>query len=153
MRHKALSIIEIIVVIGLFTMLLAFVAPQMVGLILRNDIEVASQELVHVLRKANAQASTQVHDSAWGVNFDSGNAEYTLFSGTGYSSRNSDRDIIYTLPNSISFGSISLNGGGTEVVFDQITGESSQHGTLEISGSDGQTRTISINSLGNVSSD
>lgn len=154
MKRPAFSFIELMLVLSIFMLVLVYTAPRMVGTMFRNDIEVATQELVHVLRKANSQATTQVHDSDWGLKFiDSTTDTYVLYSGGDYATRTSSLDTTYTLPDSVSYNTISPQGGGTEMNFDQVTGETSHYGTIVLQDANGDTRTITVNSLGNVSSD
>lgn len=148
--RKAITLIELILVVSIGLLLLAVAVPQNLSTLFRNDLEIASQELVHVLRKAQAQASTQVYDSAWGVQFDSGSRQYTLFAGSTYASRNSDHDVLYELPGAVEFGTLSM---GTELVFEQGSGETSQPGSLELLGVNGDSKNITVNSYGHAQHD
>ncbi len=154
MKKAAFSILELTFTVTIFMVLLVYTVPQLVHSIFRNDLEVATQELVHVLRQANAQAATQISDSAWGVKFlDSTTDSYVLYAGSTYAGRDTTLDITYPLPDSVTFSSISLQGGGSEVTFNQVTGATSQYGTITlVSSSGGTTRTITVNTLGNATS-
>ncbi len=124
------------------------------GPLFRNDLEVATQELVHVLRKGNTQSTTQIADNPWGVKFlDSTTDSYVLYSGDSYAARDTTWDTVYPLPDSVTFSSISLQGGGSEVLFTQVTGATSQYGTITLVSSNGSTRIITVNTLGNAYSD
>lgn len=142
--------LEAMIVIAVFLLMVTASAPPIVSLLLSNDMEVARQELIHVLRQANERASTQVYDSSWGVYLDTTADQYTLFSGDSYATRNTALDVLYALPNSIDFGSIDLTGGGTEVIFDQITGATSQDGSIELNSPQESPLNILINPIGNV---
>lgn len=151
-KKPAITFLEILMVMSIFVILVAAAAPPLVISLFENHADLAEQEMTHVFRHAHERSTTQVQDSAWGVYLDTGANTYTMFAGTSYVGRNTSLDINYVLPGSISFGTITLTGGGTELVFDQITGNTSQDGTVELNSTQETTITITINSLGNVSS-
>lgn len=138
MIKKAFTVLELIVVIAIFMVLVGISVPPLVNYMFANQVEVAGQELSHVLRMAQSYASMQVDDSSWAVSLDAGLGTYTFNS------------IEYTLPGSVSFGTINLNGGGSDVVFNQLTGDTADYGSVEVVGSSGDVFTITINSIGNV---
>jgi type II secretory pathway pseudopilin PulG len=148
-KLKAFTLVEILLVLTIFMVLLGYTVPRMANSLFANQVEVAGQELVHVLRRANIQASSQVHDSDWGVYFNSVASTYTFFAGSTYG-EDSSFDLIYVLPSSITFDFLSM---GDEVVFHQITGDTDEDGSIVILAGNGETRTITVNTLGNVSSD
>ncbi len=151
-KSPALTLLEVFLVITIFAVLIVAVTPNMIIFFFSNQSTLAEQEVVHTLRHSREKAATQIHDSSWGVYFDTGASTYTLFSGSTYVGRDASLDVDYPLPGSVTFGTITLTGGGTEVVFDQITGNTSQDGTVEITSASDPTITVTINAFGNVSS-
>ncbi|MEK7146494.1 MAG: hypothetical protein AAB802_04950, partial [Patescibacteria group bacterium] len=148
MKSKALSTVELLIVIAIFLTLMSAVTSQMLGLFFTNELEIAGQEMHHTLRRANSLAVNQVHDSAWGVQFDEINQSYTLFSGTGYETRTTSRDQVFYLPDTISYSAVVLNGSATGVVFNQGTGRTSQYGTITLVGSDEVKVIMGVSILG-----
>lgn len=150
--RQALTFVELIMTVGIFLILVAITLPMISSTLLRQQLAQADRQLVHVLRKAQSQASTQYKVSAWGVQLDSAEGEYILFSGDSYATRDPLNDIEYQLPSSVSFSSISLNGGGSELVFTQAEGETEDYGTIELSRGD-EVSTITVDALGYVRKD
>jgi type II secretory pathway pseudopilin PulG len=145
MKHKAVTFLELILAVSIMLIIFATVVPQMANYMFSNQLEVAGQEVIHVLRKAQAQAATQVHDSAWQVEFDLVAGEYTL-GVVGAPTQ----DLVYSVPEGVDISSATLTGGGDVVIFDQLTGATSTDGSVVLTVSDGSTFTISINIRGHV---
>jgi len=150
LKNPAMSFLEVIIVVAIFTVLIAAAGPPMVTMLFSNQMEIANQELVHAMRHAHERATTQIHDSSWGVYLDTSVQTYTMFAGDDFAGRDMSFDINYSLPVSVTFGTVSLTGGGAEVVFDQVTGETSQDGTIDLESESEGARTITINPIGNV---
>lgn len=149
-KLPALTLIEIIIVMSVFMTLMAATVPALGQQLFANQLEVGSQELVHALRKAQYQAAIQWQNDDWGIDIDSGAGTYTFFKGGSFNQRDTAFDINYELPDAITFGSISV--GQDQVIFDQITGETSDSGTIQLLGVNNETRTITIEPFGNVQS-
>ena len=81
-----------------------------------------------------------------------GSTKITLFTGSVYSvgaSTNQD----FNLNSRDSIITISLTGGGSDVVFVRLSGETSQNGTITLSSSAlSQTKTITVYKTGVVES-
>lgn len=138
MIKKAFTVLELIVVMAIFMVLIGISVPPLVNYMFANQVEVAGQELTHVLRRAQSYAAMQIQDSSWTVALNAVDDKYTFDSTE------------YLLPGSVSFGTVSLNGGGSDLVFDQLTGETSTYGTVTLVGSNGDSFTVTINQIGNV---
>lgn len=150
MKTKAFSMLELLVVIAMFLTLLSAVVVGMLRLFFSNQIDIASQELAHTLRRANSLATSQVYDSAWGVQFVASDDSYILFSGTGYYSRETSRDEVFQLPDSVTYESLSLFGSASGIVFNQGAGTTGQFGSVNLLDSEGVEVTIRVSILGSV---
>jgi type II secretory pathway pseudopilin PulG len=149
MKTPAITFLEIVLVIGIFMILMSATVPQIARQFFSNELEVGAQELVKNLRKAQAQATTQVRDSSWGLHLDTAADTYTIFAGDDYASRVLGLDLEVSLPSSVGFQSVTF----TDVIFDQVTGATSNPGDIILdSESESETRTITVNALGNVES-
>ena len=87
----------------------------------------------------------------YGVHLQSDRA--ILFAGTTYSSTSTSNKIILT-DSLITIASTTLQGGGSDVLFNRLTGETGQYGTFIVkntSTSVGQ-KTVTISKTGSVSS-
>ncbi|MBT4384409.1 hypothetical protein HOD30_01530 [Candidatus Peregrinibacteria bacterium] len=145
MKYKAFSFLEFTIAIAVLLIIITYTVPKMANYMFSNQLEVAGEGVIHVLRKAQAQSATQVNDEIWQVDFDEVAGTYTFGS-----SDEATYDIVYTLPGTVSFTDVTLTGAGDVVIFDQLTGASATDGTIELTGSDGSTYSISINTKGHV---
>lgn len=146
---RGFTMVELVIVIAI-TMIITLVALSTQGSFLVNtNLENNTTQIVETLRSAETRAESGFHDDSWGVFF-SGDA-FVLFKGTDYATRDTSFDIETTLPSSISISGINLNGGGNSVVFNKLTGETSQYGSLIVADNSNNTHEITINSKGTIS--
>ena len=123
--------VEILVVLSIMALLStigmsAFISSRK-SHALKNDRDT----IVETLSQAHNQTLASKNASAYGVNFAS--SRITLFTGTTYSSSDSNNKIFdLTSGNSIS---TALAGNGSNIIFNRITGETDQSGTVTISSS------------------
>ncbi len=140
---------EIILVIAIFSILIAASIPFYQSFQISYELDSAVDELVQNLRRAQNLAKSSKGDSTYGLYFVSGSGgEYTLFRGDDYASRNSSYDEIYSFSDNL-FLSYSL-GGGQELVFSKVRGLPDNTGTVSITGINGESKTIAINSQGRI---
>lgn len=141
------SLVEILVVLAIILLLsgVVIVSYRTFG---RNiNLGTVSQQIVVVLDDARSRTVASLNDSQYGVQFT--NNTYTLFQGSAYNQAASGSEI-HLLPNGIEFGDITLSGGGNSVVFNRITGTTSQPGiiVLRLTDTPTNTQTITISSQG-----
>lgn len=108
-----------------------------------NNIDVASNTVVQSMRRAQSLSRAMDNDSTWGVHISSG--QVTVFQGAAFASRDADYDEEFGISSAISAS------GVTEVVFDKLTGEPQTTGSLTLTSTANQSRTITINEKGTVS--
>lgn len=145
---KGFTLMEIIIVIAIITTfgtsaLVLFSASRNT-----RDLTTSAQDTLSVLRLAHARTLAGENDSAWGVRLASN--QITLFQGDTFAG--SPLTKIYALPNSMQITNIILNGGGIDVIFKRVTGETDQTGTflLSVIGSPSNSFAVTIDSLGKV---
>lgn len=81
-------------------------------------------------------------DTTWGVKVQSGSI--VLFKGATYAGRDPAFDEVFNMP-----GTITPSGLG-EVVFAKFSGEPQAMGTVTLTSSTSETRTITINEKGTI---
>lgn len=142
MRRSAFTIIEIMIVVGIITILAGISIPVSNIFISRNELGSEALKITDALRRARAQSMYAVEDSAWGVHFTS--ADYTIFRGSSYNASDAFNDT-FTLPGILNISGITITGGGSDIIFDRITGVTSTFGTTTIQGDSSESRTIVVN--------
>jgi len=128
----AIAIIAVVASLGLF-----------VGMDFYRDYSFRSDRdiAVSALQRARTRSLSNINESKHGVYIDV--SGYTIFQGNTFATRDSSYD------ENISSGGTITHSGIGEVVFSQLTGDSSVAGDIIIS--DGfKTATISLNSEGRI---
>lgn len=149
MKHKAFTLLELLVSLTLlgvaFTLVVLYAQVAQV----RSDLRAQSSTFVSYARLQQSRVNSGQDSEGNGVHLE-GNA-YVLFTGASYDSMNTSNDTI-ELPPTLEIQNISLNGGGSDILFSPPHGESTTHGTIEFYSSVvDQTVTITLSPLGNVS--
>lgn len=101
--------------------------------------------VVSVLEKARALTLDSYNSSQYGVHF--GTNTITIFTGVTYNSSASS-NIVTDLNSKVIVQKIDLFGGGNDVIFNRLSGETNQMGTTTIALSFATTTTRSITVYG-----
>ncbi len=141
--RSGFTLIEIILSIGLVSLLAAISIPLYQTFQVRNDLDIAAVTEVQNLRRAQLLAQAVDGDTNWGVYATSGSI--TLFQGLSYATRATTSDDVVSVPTSIT------PTGTLEMVFTKFTGLPQASTTVIFNSSVNETRTISINAKGTIS--
>lgn len=141
--RNGFTLIEILLSIFLISILVAVAVPVYYTLLSRNDLDVAKNQIVQSLRRAEALALASDGDSTWGLKILSGSI--VIFKGTNYDTgRDTNYDEIYQTSSAITPSVL------TEVIFNKMTGFPQSSGSITLTSTNGETRTITINAKGQV---
>jgi type II secretory pathway pseudopilin PulG len=107
------------------------------------------QGVVAILAEARALSLSSKNAASYGVHVEASKA--VLFEGSTYSSGASSNKL-HTFNSSVQISANSFNGGGNEIIFNRLTGETDDFGTIRLSlVSDAMSSTtITVNNLGVV---
>lgn len=141
-RDNGFTLIEILLSVGIISLLVGASLPVYVSFQTRNDLEVTTQSVVSMLRRAQTYARAGNGDSQWGVAVQAGSA--TLFKGAAFTSRDTAYDEI-----AIISSATSVSGLG-EIVFAKLSAAPSTTGSITLSATTNDTRMITINGKGMV---
>lgn len=141
MRASAgFTILELLLSVALIAAVFAFSAPVYQTFQVKTDLDLVANTALQSFRQAQTFAEAALGDSAWGVELHSGTL--TVFKGSSYATRDTGFDETFDIPTTIS------PSGMSEVVFTKFTGAPSVTGTLTLTSSTTETRTITINAKG-----
>jgi len=148
-QSEGFTILEILVVVGIIVILTGIALGAYNNFSKQVDLDVTTQGILSTLRDARSRTLASEGETVYGVHFETD--KYTLFAGSVYdasASANKVQDLTST-----EIYSISLTGGGSEVLFDRIRGTTDQYGSLGLRLVDNpsRTQTITIDSGGQVS--
>ena len=152
-NERGFTMLDMLLVLGVFGVLIILSLPALRGFQKETDLTNTVAEVVSILRVAHSRTVSSEGDIQHGVYFNASTSphQYTLFRGASYASRTVTFDEVYELPDAVNFSIISF-GGGKELVFDRITGNTSQSGStvLILSADSTKTETIYVESSGNI---
>ena len=130
---KSFTLIEILVVIGIVTILIGLAIPTYFLLQRESDLTNSTEELVNTLRLAQNKTLASEGASSYGIYFNLSTSphQYVLFKGGSYDTRDGSFDEIHKLPNSLEISEVAV-GGGSEIVFERISGAALQQGSISL---------------------
>ena len=149
-KKRGFTLVEILFVLGIIVILVTLVVSGFASFKKGEALDLDKQAVVETLEQAKDQTLASYSATQYGVHFSS--SSITLFSGSSYSA-GAKGNIVYPLSSSDDTMTISLNGGGTNVIFNRLVGDTADNGTITLtSASTHATRTVTIYKTGLVSS-
>lgn len=137
---KGFTLIELMLSISVIAIIAVAAFPIARGFQARNNLDIATATVAETVRRAETLARGMDGDSQWGIYATTNSI--TLFLGSSYGSRNASFDEMSDMPSGITLS------GVTEFHFVKLTGYPTSPGTLTITGVDGETRSVVVNSRG-----
>jgi prepilin-type N-terminal cleavage/methylation domain-containing protein len=147
---RAFTLIEILIVIAILAAISSMIIIGFVKLNSKKALDGGTLVVSTALIEARSRSLASKAASSYGVHFDPGGV--VIFFGTSYSPSDS-RNEPKALDPRVGLRSISLAGGGNDIVFKRLTGATDSAGSLEayLLSSPEIFRTISVNLAGVVS--
>lgn len=137
-NRKAFTVIELIVVIGIFVVMITASATYTSKMYMQNSLEGAKNMLVSSIQKAQSYAISKKNNVSWGVCLTG--STIRMF-GSSCASPTIKDD--YILPSSVGISGLST------VTFSNFRGEPSSAQTIKLTGN-GKTYTLTVNMAGGV---
>ena len=146
---RGFSVIEILIVVAIFAVIASIGAAPFVFFKKARALDAAVQESVSALLEARARTLSSRNASQYGVHFNADSA--TLFSGAVFNPNASDNEEKIFAP-LVLISAISLEGGGSDVIFKRLTGETDFYGTVtfRLTAGGARERTLRIGKTGTV---
>lgn len=120
---------EVLVSLAIVGIVAALGAASFISFNTKEALETESGKLVSLLSEARTLTLSAKDESVFGVHFET--EQSVLFRGSSYSAGSADNKIQAVQPD-VKISSISLGGGGAEVVFNKRTGATAQSGTITL---------------------
>ena len=140
MQRRAFTAIEALMTIGIIAVTAGVSVPLYRNYQVRSDLNIATEQMLHALRRAQLLARAGEQASAWGVHVSDG----ILFRGITYDERAPGSDESYPVPPSVSAT------GLIEVVFSPVSGTPTTEGEIILTAINGDQRIITIRSAGTI---
>jgi prepilin-type N-terminal cleavage/methylation domain-containing protein len=141
-NKKGFSLIELLVVLAIFSILLVISNSVYVSFRSSSNLKIATTSVVQAIRHAQINSQSVKEDSKWGVEILSN--KIVVFKGENYATREVSADQNLDLPKGI------IPTGVSEIVFEKLFGSTNTIGTIVLTNSAG-VKNISINEKGTVS--
>ena len=139
-KFQGFTLVEILLVIGLMSAIIALSAPLLTNFVGKNSVAVARQVAVSSLQRAQILSRKMSHDEGWGVNISTG--LITVYKGSQFATR----DPIYDEVTSIS--TEVLISGDTDVIFTKFDGKPLSPVSLNLSDGNNDSYVVTVNSAG-----
>jgi len=149
-----LTIIELLTVVAILIILTSISISLFRIFQKESGLTNTAEEIINMLRFAQNKTLASQESSQWGVYFltSSSPQEYILFKGGDYTSRDPAYDQVHKIPEKIEIYEVNLTGGGSEIVFERISGDTNYSGnvSLRLKENTLKTRQIIVEQSGKV---
>lgn len=140
-KNSGFTLVEILVTVAVFGIVLSIGAFANVNLFTR-EISIQEQTtLVSVLQKARGRAMNNIHSTPHGVHIENGSDYYIIFRGDTYSSSSTTNEKVWREKK------VAISGL-TDIVFNQLSGNTTNTGTITLVDTAGKTKIVTINANG-----
>lgn len=142
--------IEVIVGSAILAFIVAIALGGLSGLRKTTVLDSAAENGISLLSEARAKTLSSEDQTVYGVHFET--SQMVLFKGLIYSATDPGNKTT-VLHSEVEISNIALNGGGSEVIFQRLTGDTIQYGTVtfRLKVDFAQNRTITIGQSGDIS--
>jgi prepilin-type N-terminal cleavage/methylation domain-containing protein len=142
--QKGFSFIELMLVLAIAGLLVGVSLGGFSRMSASKALQADASIVKSVVEDARSRTLAARADSEYGVRFES--TRVILFKGSSYVS-GASTNVISDLNSRVSL-SAALTGGGSEIIFERLTGKASKGGTVTVSVSGGATKILSISTSG-----
>ena len=152
LRSRSLAgftLLEVIIVIAILVIITVVAIRPFTAFRDTARLDAAAESALSLLIEARSNTTSSINASQYGVHFET--SRMALFKGITYSASDPTNDIV-ELPSGTEISAISLQGGGSDVVFQRIIGATSQYGTVmfRVAANPTETRIVTILAGGSV---
>ena len=130
-NNKGISLIEILIVVGIISIISTIVIPSLSRFHDQQALRNTTEDVISLLNEARNNTISSKNSTTYGIHFQSD--KVILFTGSSFTISSSNKQInldsVIIIP---SVGGINLNGRGSDIIFDRITGDTAEYGSIII---------------------
>lgn len=147
---RGFTVFEILIVLTIIATLSSIIVTSFSQFRNTKILDTGVENTVSILAKARGNTLSSKNSFQYGVHLEA--TQVVLFRGGTYTVGDSNNEVSL-LDSSLEISTIALTGGGSNVIFDRLTGKTSQGGTIiiRVKSDVSKTKTITINGTGLVS--
>lgn len=134
MRRSGFSIIEMVLVLGVVSVMTGISVPIYRDYQIKSDLNLATEQVSQGIERARLLSQSATQDSGWGFFVPQG----VLYRGESYIARDPSFDETYSMPSTIKVN------GLLEVAFSPISGDPTETGQIQLTTINDAERTILI---------
>ena len=127
--NNGFTLIEIIIAISIMVFLFSASISYYFATNESTKLSTSAQDIISSIKLAKNRTVASLASSSYGLHFE--NNQYVMFRGVSYSASDPN-NIFYAVPTGIEIANIALEGGGSDVVFDRITGKVVNNGSINV---------------------
>ncbi len=138
--------LEILIVISILGLIMAVVIPSFLSFKRSSFLNIETQEILTTVNRARMSSMASRGDLQYGVRFEA--TRITLFSVPYVYGASTNE--VYVFNPAIILSTITINGGGSDILFQKLTGSTNQNATttLRVVGSTTASSTIIVRPSG-----
>lgn len=141
-NRKGFTLVEMVLSIALLTLIVGMTLPAFRTFSIRNDLDIAVNQIVQNLYRAQTLSQIGDGDINWGVHMATGSI--LVYKGASFASRDMTYDEITDISPSIAIT------GVVDVTFSKFTGLPQTTGTTTLTSTANEIRNVTINAKGMV---
>ena len=148
--HRGVTLIEILVAISIISLISGLILAPFANFRSQKMLDAALESMLAAFSRAHLDTISSLSSQQYGVHI--GTNQMVYFIGPTYATGTAT-NIIYKINAPVEIVNISLNGGGSDVLFQHLTGSTNQYGTFQMRpiGRPTMVSTVSINATGALS--
>ncbi len=151
---KGIGAIEILISIAILSIVTAVVLPSLSSFKNHQVLVNTAEDIISLLNKARTETLASKNSNYYSVHFETNRA--VLFTGGVFNNGDSNNYVVnfdsaVSIP---STGGINLSGGGADVIFTRLSGDTNQNGNIviQLNSDNNQKKIITIKKTGVSSS-
>lgn len=151
-QKKGFTVLEFLVSMSILVVLATIIFASVSTFRNNKGLQIVAEDILYLLNEGRNNTLSAKDYYSYGVHFEP--SEITVFRGATYSSSDLNNKTV-EVDRSVEISNINLVGGGQDVLFQKLTGKTSQSGavTIRLKSDNSKTKTIIIEASGVSSSD
>jgi type II secretory pathway pseudopilin PulG len=129
--RKGFTLVEILVAVGTLAVLTGVSVSALFTLNKRSDVDIEARKLQSVLNRARNQTLASEEEQSFGVHIATSTSEYIFFRGAVFNPSDPENER-FLIPANVTLGTLALRGGGSDIVFERLTGASTRFGSVSL---------------------